>query len=112
MRKQTLPLLTPFAEILDPAPEIPDHVLDLLNPVLPVNPRKPLIVTLINTAAYSHTSKLEGLKCFQLQISLPKVTGHSTTTSETKVDMNTVPEDYYDFTDIFSKSKASKLADH
>src|SRR5882724_1932083 len=26
--------------------------------------------------------------------------------------MSTVPEDYHDFTDIFSKSKASKLADH
>ena len=40
------------------------------------------------------------------------ITGHSTTTSETKVDMITIPEDYHDFTDIFSKSKASKLADH
>jgi len=26
--------------------------------------------------------------------------------------MSTVPEDYHDFTDIFSKSKAGKLADH
>src|SRR5882724_2017947 len=26
--------------------------------------------------------------------------------------MSTVPEDYHDFTDVFSKSKASKLADH
>jgi len=42
----------------------------------------------------------------------PKLTSHSTTTSETKVDTNTVSEDYHDFTDVFSKSKASKLADH
>jgi len=34
------------------------------------------------------------------------------TTSKTKVDMSTVPEDYHDFTDIFSKSKAGKLANH
>jgi len=34
------------------------------------------------------------------------------TTSEIKVDMSTIPEDYHDFMDIFSKSKASKLADH
>jgi len=33
------------------------------------------------------------------------------TTSETKVNMSTIPEDYHDFTDVFSKSKASKLAD-
>src|SRR5882724_5613718 len=26
--------------------------------------------------------------------------------------MSTVPEEYHDFTDVFSKSKASKLADH
>jgi len=48
----------------------------------------------------------------QLWISFPEVTGHSKATSKTKVDMSTVPEDYHDFTDIFSKSKAGKLADH
>jgi len=88
----------PFAKIPDPVP--------------PVKPQKPPKVTLINAAAYSHASKLEGSKCFQLQISLPKVTGHSATTSEILVDMNSVPKDYHDFTDMFSKSKAGKLADH
>jgi len=34
------------------------------------------------------------------------------TTSETKFNMSTVPKDYHDFADVFSKSKASKLADH
>src|SRR5882724_5621590 len=77
-----------------------------------VNPRKPPRVTLINAAAYSHASKLEGLKCFQLYISLPKVTGHSITNSKILVDMSSVPEDYHDFVDVFSKSKAGKLADH
>ena len=28
------------------------------------------------------------------------------------VDMNNVPEEYHNFTDVFSKSKASKLAEH
>jgi len=42
---------------------------------------------------------------FQLQISLPEVTGHSMTTSKTKVDMNTIPKDHHDFADIFSKSR-------
>jgi len=32
--------------------------------------------------------------------------------SETPVDMSTVPEGYHDLADIFSKSKAGKLADH
>jgi len=46
---------------------------DITKPILLVthgNPR----VTLINAAAYSHASKLEGSNCFQLWISLPEVT--------------------------------------
>jgi len=69
-------------------------------------------VTLINAAAYSHTSKLEGSKCFQLWVSLPKVTGHSTTNSKLPVNMSAVPKDYHDFADVFSKYKAGKLANH
>jgi len=95
-----------------PLPKLPDPVPDILKSIPLVEPRKPPRVTLINAAAYSHASKLEGSNCFQLRISLPEVTGHSTTTSKTKVDMSTIPEDYHDFMDIFSKSKASKLADH
>src|SRR5882724_11830061 len=82
-----------------PLPKLPDPVPDILKSVPLVEPRKPLRVTLINAAAYSHTSKLEGSNCFQLRISLPEVTGHSMTTSETKVDMSTIPKDYHDFTD-------------
>jgi len=89
-----------------------DSVLDFQNPVLLVTPQKLMSVTLINAAVYSCTRKLEGLECLQLQISIQKVTGHSATTSEIPVDMSTVPEDYHDFVDIFSKSKAGKLADH
>src|SRR5882672_6505574 len=102
---ETLPLSAPL-------PNLPDSVPDLPKSVPLVNPWKPLRVTLINAAAYSGTSKLEGSECFKLWISLPKVTGHSATTSEILVDMSSVPEDYHDFADVFSKSKAGKLADH
>src|SRR5882672_7722872 len=87
---ETLPLSAPLPNIRDSVPE-------LSKSVPPVNPRKPPEVTLINATTYSHTSKLEGSKCFQLWISLPEVTGHSTTTSEQPVNMNSVPEDYHDF---------------
>src|SRR5882724_11600169 len=66
---ETLPSSAPF-------PKLPDPVPDILKYVPPVEPRKPPRVTLINAAAYSRASKLEGLNCFQLQISLPEVTGH------------------------------------
>src|SRR5882724_3867842 len=102
---ETLPSLTPLLNPPDSVPEPPE-------PFPLVTPWKPPRVTLINAAAYSHASKLEGSDCFQLRISFPEVTGHSTTTFETKVNMSTIPKDYHDFTDIFSKSKAGKLADH
>ena len=69
---------------LAPLPKLLDSVPDIPNPVLPVTPQKPPRLTLINAAVYSRASKLEGSNCFQLWISLPEVTGHSTTTSETK----------------------------
>jgi len=109
---KTLVSSTPLAEIPDPALEILDPVLDLPSPVLLVNPRRLPRVTLINAAAYSHASKLKGSKFFQLHISLPEVTGHSTTSSEIPVKMSAVPGDYHDFVDMFSKYKASKLANH
>src|SRR5882724_10643986 len=95
-----------------PLPNPPDSAPEPPEPILLVTPWKPLRVTLINAAAYSHASKLEGSDCFQLWISFPEVTGHSATTSETLVNMSTVPKDYHDFADIFSKSKAGKLANH
>ena len=79
-------------------------------PVPPVNSKKPPQVTLINASMYAHTCKLEGTQCFQLRISLLELTGHLT--SSTPVDLNALPEDYHDFADMFSKSKAGKLADH
>ena len=75
-------------------------------------PQKTPRVTLINAAVYSCASKLKGSKCFQLWISHHEVTGQSMATSENMVDMNNVPKEYHNFTDVFSKSKASKLAEH
>src|SRR5882724_2624384 len=60
---KTLPSSAPFPNPPDSVPEPPE----------PLPP-----VTLINAAAYSRASKLEGSDCFQLRISLPEVTGHST----------------------------------
>src|SRR5882724_10117004 len=55
-----LPSSAPSVETLDPVP-------GPLNPILPVNPGKPPRIILNHTAVYTHTSKLEGLKCFKLQ---------------------------------------------
>src|SRR5882724_749745 len=95
-----------------PLSKPPDPVSEIMKPISPVEPWKTPRVTLINTAAYSCTSKLEGSKCFQLWISHPEVTSQTTTTMEKMVDMNNIPEEYHNFADVFSKSKAGKLAEH
>ena len=46
----------------------------------------------------------------QLFIIPSEVTGHSTTTS--LVNLMSLPEEYHNFVDVFSKSKAGKLAEH
>src|SRR6266481_7798814 len=51
----------------------------ILQSVLPVEPRKPPRVTLINAAAYARASKLKGSQCFQLRVSLPETSGRVTT---------------------------------
>jgi len=83
-----------------------------LQNLIPSTPSEALRVTLINAATYSHASKLKGSKCFKLWISHPETTGHSAATSKAPVDMSSIPKDYHDFVDVFSKYKAGKLADH
>jgi len=80
-----------------------------IQPPPPVTPKKPR-VTLINAAAYSRACKLEGSQCFQLRILLPEVMGRSIATKP--VDLTNLPEEYHDFADVFSKTKAGKLAEH
>ena len=60
---------------------------------------------------FARTCKLKDTQRFQLRISVPETAGHSTTISA-PVDLSMLPEDYHDFADVFSKSKAGKLADH
>ena len=93
-----------------PTPALPNSVPEPEKPLLPVN-WKPPRVMLINASMFAYACKLKGTQCFQLQISLPEVAGHSVTTS-TSVNLSMLPEEYHDFMDMFSKSKAGKLADH
>ena len=86
-----------------PTPALPNPVPDPEAPLPPVN-RKPPRVTLINASMFAHACKLKDTQCFQLQISIPGTTGHPMTTS-TLVDLSTLPEEYHDFVDVFSKSK-------
>ena len=69
-------------------------------------------ISLINAAAYVHACKLEGSLQFQLQLR-PKdsVKAWSSTTSS-PLDLSSVPEEYHNYADVFSKANTSTLPPH
>ena len=94
-------LSAPTPALLNSIPE-PETPLPLVN-------WKPPQVTLINASVFARTCKLKDTQHFQLQISVPETTGRFATTS-TPVDLSTLPKEYHNFADVFSKSKAGKKA--
>ena len=69
-----------------------------------------LPISLINAAAYIHACKLEGSIQFSIQL---RPDGALRVASADAVpNLSAVPEEYCDFADVFSKTKASILAPH
>src|SRR6266481_2783840 len=109
-----LPMYKPSVEALPstkPKPEPPVPGPAVPGPARSGKPETTPQVTLISTAAFRQESKLEGAQVFQVEIS-PETMGHSVTTNPTPVNLDGVPEAYHDYADVFSKTKASILADH
>ena len=65
---------------------------------------------MINAAAYLRASKLPSSVTFQLQLSPNSTLGWAA--QEVPPDLSSVPEDYHEFTDVFSKAKADTLPPH
>ena len=84
----------------------------VLSPTDLTKPRKPLRVTLINADVFIHASQMQGSQCFRLQVVTPKAMGQSTATTPTPMNLDGILEEYHDFMDVFSKSRASVLANH
>ena len=84
------------------------------SPSLTNSPKAPGLqappIALINTAAYVHACKLEGSIQFSIQL---RPDGALRAASADAVpDLSTVPKEYCNFADVFSKTKASILAPH
>ncbi|CAA7260800.1 unnamed protein product [Cyclocybe aegerita] len=71
-------------------------------------------VSLINAVAFAFSCHLPGSVSFQLALSKDgSVLARSSATDNPEpVDLSSVLEDYHDFPDVFSKSKANTLAPH
>jgi len=75
----------------------------------PSNPKRPHIA-IISAPALLWASRLSGSKIFTIQFS-STVQAKSTTISE-KIDLSSIPEEYHEYANVFSKSKAETLAPH
>ena len=53
-----------------------------------------------------------GFPVFLSQVATPEATGWSATNMLGPGNLDRVPKEYHDFADVFSKSKASVLANH
>ena len=69
-------------------------------------------IALINAAAFKQACKMEGSVTFQLNIALSDFKGRMANLNSELVDMESIPEAYQDFSDVFSKEKADTLAPH
>jgi Reverse transcriptase (RNA-dependent DNA polymerase) len=69
-------------------------------------------VALLNVAAFFRACKLEGSRCFQLNLAEPEpeTSARSASAKPELVDIKDVPKEYHNFVDVFSKSKADSLA--
>ena len=105
-----------------PVPGLPDQSDPGLMPSGPVPPGlapsvnvlvcTPPHVSLVNAVTFAHACKLEGSVKYQLQLRpSSEVKGQSSSTSPA-LDLSSVPPEYRDYTDVFSKVKASELPPH
>ena len=69
-------------------------------------------ISVIGAAAFMHACKRPGTQCFSLHLSESLLSTKSASVSDKAPDISTIPEEYHDYADIFSKSEASKLAPH
>ena len=114
-----LALLTPSVVAQSPSPPLTlplvHSPLDSATSITPSNFSKPLPenkpnISLLNAHAFMHASKLQGSVSFQMQLSPEGVLGKAT--SAEPMDMSSIPKDYHEFADVFSKGKADSLPPH
>ena len=68
-------------------------------------------IVIISTVAFLHTSKLPGFHNFKLCLCSSDIQANSTELAEAP-NLSNVPSEYYEFTDVFSKTKAEVLASY
>ncbi|KIN98938.1 hypothetical protein M404DRAFT_30906 [Pisolithus tinctorius Marx 270] len=93
----------------DPTPSAPSAA-----PTAPPtdSPRSAPLVSLINAAVYVRACALPGSRQFRLQLSTDDVKLRVSSASTLPPDLSSVPPEYHEFADVFSKDKATELPPH
>jgi hypothetical protein len=71
----------------------------------------PVSVSFVNAVAFSHACKLRGSQSFMLNFT-PETASSAASTVDSSVDLTSIPEEYHEFADVFSKNQADTLASH
>ncbi|KAJ8469582.1 hypothetical protein ONZ51_g8881 [Trametes cubensis] len=89
----------------------------------PVTPEPPTLtsptptsaprISLVNAAAFARACKLSGSASYTLNLTASDLaTARSSSLSDSPPDLTGVPEEYHEFADVFSKTKADILPEH
>jgi len=105
---------------LTPSPVPPSNPVSSLSsqsdssPVPSVNTPvcNPLYISLINAVAFMCACKLEGSTKYQLQLCPSDSVKAQSSSTSTPLVLDTVPLEYHDYMDVFSKVKSSELPPH
>ena len=107
---QSLASVPPVETLVNPPFSLAENPLQFIpSETISSNPKRPHIA-IISAPALLQALCLSGSKTFSLQF-CSTIQAKSTTVSE-KIDLSAIPEEYHEYADVFSKSKAKTLALH
>ena len=106
------PALLPAPPSMEPpTPPTPPMVTPPTPPVDSPTPSAPSI-SLINATAFARACKLPGAQSFTIHLSDTSVSANSASVSDEAPDLSSIPQEYHDYADVFSKAKADTIAPH
>ncbi|CDO74296.1 hypothetical protein BN946_scf184839.g1, partial [Trametes cinnabarina] len=106
--------VSPTRPVSDPAPATPIAPATL-SPEIPsvTSPTSAPRISLVNASAFARACKMSGSESFTLNLAATDfVSARSSSVSDKPPDLTGVPEEYHEFADVFSKSKADELPEH
>jgi len=107
---QSLTSVPPVKTLVNPLFSPAENPLQFTPSEISPSDSKRLHIMIISAPALLRASQLLDSKIFALQFS--SIVQAKSTTISKKIDLSSIPEEYHEYVDVFSKSKAETLASH